>query len=153
MNIVIFSSSFLYPGNQAWKKINVKKTFCELGDYKILQERKKFDFIVLILFISDFNNKEGTKFDNFNPIIKLLEERANGDRLRQHPKSNCSLFTTFGAHRLALYVRCQWIVLGSLQFRQSQDPSRLIWYSRRPPIQKGVPWRRNSGGARAVITS
>ena len=81
MNIGILSSSFLYPGNQAWKKINVKKTFCELGDYKILQERKKFDFIVLILFISDFNNKEGTKFDNFNPIIKLLEERAKHKNL------------------------------------------------------------------------
>ena len=76
MNIGILSSSFLYPGNQAWQKISAKKTFCELGDYKILRERKKFDFIVLVLFINDFNNKEGSSFNNLSPLIKLLEERA-----------------------------------------------------------------------------
>ena len=58
MNIGILSSSFLYPGNWAWEKIKAKKTFCEIGDYKILRERKKFDFIVLILFINDFSIKK-----------------------------------------------------------------------------------------------
>ena len=68
MNIGILSSTFLFPGNHAWEKIRIKKSFCELGDYKVLRERKKFDFIVLVIFISDFNN--------FTPLIKLLEERA-----------------------------------------------------------------------------
>ena len=76
MNIGILGSSFLYPGNQAWEKISIKKTFCELGDYKILGERKKFDFIVLVLFISDFDNQKDTNINNFSPLIKLLEERA-----------------------------------------------------------------------------
>ena len=81
MHIGILSSSFLYPGNQAWQKINVKKTFCELGDYKILQERNKFNFIVLVLFITDFNNEKGNKINNFYPLIKLLEKRAKQKNL------------------------------------------------------------------------
>ena len=81
MNIGILSSSFLYPGNQAWQKIGAKKAFCELGDYKILRERKKFDFIVFVLFINDFNNEKGDSFNNLFPIIKLLEERAKQKHL------------------------------------------------------------------------
>ena len=81
MNIGILGSSFLYPGNQAWEKISIKKTFCELGDYKILGERKKFDFIVLVLFISDFDNQKDTNINNFSPLIKLLEERAKQKHL------------------------------------------------------------------------
>ena len=73
MNIGILSSTFLFPGNHAWEKIRIKKSFCELGDYKVLCERKKFDFIVLVIFISDFNN--------FTPLIKLLEERAKQKHL------------------------------------------------------------------------
>ena len=40
MNIGILSSTFLFPGNHAWEKIRIKKSFCELGDYKVLRERK-----------------------------------------------------------------------------------------------------------------
>ena len=82
MNIAILSSSFLFPGNRAWKKIIAKKTFCEIGDYKILQEKKKFDFIVLTLFIDDFKNNKGEiSYNNLSPLIKLLEERAIEKRL------------------------------------------------------------------------
>ena len=81
MNIGILSSSFLYPGNRAWQKINLKKSFCELGDYKILREKKKYDFIVLVLFLHDFKNKKNSRFNNLSPLIKLLEERAKQKNL------------------------------------------------------------------------
>ncbi len=81
MNIGILGSSFLFPGNQAWQKLSLKKTFCEFGDYKVLRERKKFDFIVLILFISDFSNKNYNSINNFYPLIKLLGERAKQKHL------------------------------------------------------------------------
>ena len=81
MHIGILSSSFLFPGNRAWQKLNAKKTFCEIGDYKILRERKKFNFIILILFINDFNGKNDVNFNNFTPLIKLLEQRAKEKHL------------------------------------------------------------------------
>ena len=38
MNIGILGSSFLFPGNLAWDCIDVKKIFCEIGDFKILKD-------------------------------------------------------------------------------------------------------------------
>ena len=66
MNITLVSSSFLFPGNLAWNKINIKKNFCEIGDYKILQDKKKKDFVVLVLFLQDFYN------NNFRNKIKFV---------------------------------------------------------------------------------
>ena len=81
MNFGILGSSFLLPGNQAWNKFNYKKTFCDIGDYKILRSRK-FDFIILVLFINDFKNEQNkTNYNNFLPIIKLIEERSKEKNL------------------------------------------------------------------------
>ena len=65
MNIALVSSSFLFPGNLAWNKINIKR-FCELGDYKILQDTKKYEFVVLTLFLQDFHNNN---FKEYLPIL------------------------------------------------------------------------------------
>ena len=81
MNFGILGSSFLLPGNQSWNKFNYKKTFCDIGDYKILRSRK-FDFIILVLFINDFKNEQNkTNYNNFLPIIKLIEERSKEKNL------------------------------------------------------------------------
>ena len=72
MNITLVSSSFLFPGNLAWNKINMKKNFCEIGDYKILQDKKK-DFVVLVLFLQDFYNNN---FNEYLPILRLLDNRS-----------------------------------------------------------------------------
>ena len=72
MNITLVSSSFLFPGNLAWNKINMKKNFCEIGDYKILQDKKK-DFVVLVLFLKDFYNNN---FNEYLKILRLLDNRS-----------------------------------------------------------------------------
>ena len=77
MNIALVSSSFLFPGNLAWNKINIKR-FCELGDYKILQDTKKYEFVVLTLFLQDFHNNN---FKEYLPILKLLKNRSKEKHL------------------------------------------------------------------------
>ena len=73
MNITLVSSSFLFPGNLAWNRINMNFFFCELGDYKILQDKKKKDFVVLTLFLQDFYNNN---FKEYLPILRLLNNRS-----------------------------------------------------------------------------
>ena len=76
MIITLVSSSFLFPGNLSWNKIDIKKNFSDIGDYKILHDTKKNDFVVLTLFLQDFHNNN---FKEYLPILKLstLELKKN----------------------------------------------------------------------------
>ena len=78
MIITLVSSSFLFPGNLSWNKIDIKKNFSDIGDYKILHDTKKNDFVVLTLFLQDFHNNN---FKEYLPILKLLKSRSKEKRI------------------------------------------------------------------------
>ncbi len=80
--LVVVSSSFLLPRNQAWSQLKSKPDlfFAEYGNYQaVLDDEHIDDIVAIVLFASDLtgNNGQTDVADSISPILSLIEARLS----------------------------------------------------------------------------